>query len=353
MFDTDHDTDLATAEESAEDTRSSDPVTSSEHAADRNGDGWIDSITTVFSDGQVWVVLDTDGDASADTVLMDTDQDGLANIEVVRNGADFLVSYDADGSGDYTKSEQRLVSRDELEAAAPDLVAELDRQFSGPDEPDIAPQNPGMHGDPKDWSENWFVQAESGFCVPASVAQIVAEYGDFGIADESAFVELAVEQGLLTVNEDGTVSGMSAEDAAQLLTTSGVPATLEYGTLESLTEAIDSGRAVMVAVDSGEYWNPSAEGTEDDSADHCVVVSGIDTERGVVYLSDPGHPDGDRMQIPIEQFNDAWQDSGNAMIVCDEPAPDSDSDSSLTSAFDWATNRPWALLPVVLGGGSQ
>ena len=52
-----------------------------------------------------------------------------------------------------------------------------------------------------------------------------------------------------------------------------------------------------------------------------VVVAGIDTERGVVLLSDPGSPDGNLEEVPIDVFMDAWADSDNSMIVAEGPAP--------------------------------
>ncbi len=55
-------------------------------------------------------------------------------------------------------------------------------------------------GDPAEESQYWFNQAETGFCVPASVAQIVSEFTGVKYADESAFVKKAIDMGLLTEN---------------------------------------------------------------------------------------------------------------------------------------------------------
>jgi hypothetical protein len=92
-----------------------------------------------------------------------------------------------------------------------------------------------------------------------------------------------------------------------------------------------------------------------------------------VYLSDPGHPDGDRMEVPLDEFEEAWGEADNTMIVCDEPSPhagtaedqeqgqrndtsgdplldNADETSSIGNVIDWLTDRPWNLLPVVIGG---
>jgi hypothetical protein len=75
-------------------------------------------------------------------------------------------------------------------------------------------------------------------------------------------------------------------------------------------------------VDSGEIWQPGGESVEDDTPDHVLVVAGIDDERGVVILSDPGVPNGSQLEVPIEQFEQAWADSGHQMLVADEPDED-------------------------------
>ena len=149
----------------------------------------------------------------------------------------------------------------------------------------------------------------------------------------------------------------------------------------------------MLAVDSGEIWY--GEDVEDDAADHAVVVTGVDEERGVVIVSDPGDPEGNAKEYPIEQFEDAWADSGYAAAVCDvspeelsggaateapeEPvvpavddlgvpagaesqglptdvegldltgAPGLEEPSATETAVGWAVQHSWVLLPVALG----
>lgn len=225
-------------------------------------------------------------------------------------------------------------------------------------------------GDSDEYSDHWFLQAENGTCVPASVAQIVAEYTGEDIQSEEAFVEMAQENGYFL---DGEINnGMSIYAAADLLEQNGIPATVETGTMDELSQALDEGHGVMLYVDSGEYWDPAQEARDeatgrDQGGDHCVVISEIDYEKGVVYLSDPGHPDGDRMEVPLDEFAEAWGDADNTMIVCDEPSPNLDTEGTppvesddplldtdelgdLQSVVDWLTDRPWSLLPVVIGG---
>ncbi|WP_020109921.1 C39 family peptidase [Nocardia sp. 348MFTsu5.1] len=250
-----------------------------------------------------------------------------------------------------------------------------DITFDQPDDPEPSAEPEENAGDADEYSEHWFLQAEDGTCVPASVAQIVAEYTGEDIQSEEAFVRMAQENGYFA---GGDVSnGMSIYAAADLLEQNGIPATVETGTMSDLSTALDEGRGVLLYVDSGEYWDPEQEEVDeargrDQGGDHCVVVSEIDYDKGVVYLSDPGHPDGDRMEVPLDEFEEAWGDADNTMIVCDESSPNSgvqdaepsdadgttdplldtgaDTEGGLDAAIDWATARPWLLLPLVIGG---
>ena len=257
---------------------------------------------------------------------------------------------------------------DELESVLTELWP--DQDAAPPDEP-AEPSDGVGGGDADEYSEHWFQQAVNGTCVPASVAQIVAEYSGEDIQSEEAFVEMAQDNGYFL---DGEIeNGMPIYAAADLLEQNGIPATVETGTMDDLATALEEGRGVMLYVDSGEYWDPEQEERDeamgrDQGGDHCVVISEIDTDKGVVYLSDPGHPDGDRMEVPLDEFEEAWGEADNTMIVCDEPSPnagvsedeptrdpllddlDADETPGLSNVIDWLTDRPWNLLPVVIGG---
>lgn len=231
-------------------------------------------------------------------------------------------------------------------------------------------------GDPARYADDWFEQSTDYTCAPSSVAQIVAEYTGEDISNESEFADYAAQHGILT--EDG----MTMDNTAELLNAAGIPATLEEGSMSELSDYLDSGYGVMVAVDSG-YWDPAQEAADeaagtDDGADHCVVVSAIDDE--YVYLSDTGNPDGNMLPVPIADFEAAWAESGNTLIRCDEPAPGvddddvvaaasstdesavvdavtaagdrADSEFSTSDAIDWATAHPWILLPITLAAGA-
>ncbi|MCL2423458.1 MAG: C39 family peptidase, partial [Micrococcales bacterium] len=203
----------------------------------------------------------------------------------------------------------------------------------------------------------------NGSCVPASVAQIYNLYTGQNVSDLD-FVELAnqLDSTGWIVGPDGT-PGLPADAAAQLLEAAGIHASTTYGSMDTLSEALAQGNAVMVAFDSGEVWY--GEAVEDNTADHMAVVAAIDYDAGLVYLSDTGSPDGNMEAVPIEIFIDAWEDSGFLMVECTQTVDEYQSAHGITvgaaaeapaeghysgmvaeDTIVQATSHQWALLPI-------
>ena len=331
-------------------------------------EGDLTTTVTMLPSATAMPVTDQNGNAVPGLLLVDLDGDGWFEAQVSRLDDGYLVAVDTDGDG--VLDAHTELTRDQL-VTAPELATFLDAEFGAIDEsadPAVDPtwsvEDGVLVGDPTGAAEHWFEQAQNGFCVPASVAQIVSDYTGVHFADESQFVALANELGVLTIGPDG-VPGMTAEGALTLLEAAGVPASLEtQAEVGTLVEYLDAGHNVMLFMDSGEYWY--GEDIEDNRMDHAVVLTGIDLERGVAILSDPGTPDGNSLEVPLDVFTDAWADSGNTLLVSDQPAPDDaaptgtaaalaggdDARDGIAHAVDWLVDRPWVLLPVVLGAAS-
>jgi hypothetical protein len=201
----------------------------------------------------------------------------------------------------------------------PALDIDLSDDDTGAESP-VTADDAAVHGNPVEWTINWFYQQLDGYCGPAVVGQLVAEYTGANITDPQHLVDRAVELGLMSA--DDPTGGMTLPDIERLLEDQGVPASISSGSLDDLRARLDDGHAVIAMVDSGEIWQPDRETTEDDTPDHVLVVAGIDDDRGVVILSDPGVPNGSQLEVPIEQFEQAWADSGHQMLVADNPDPD-------------------------------
>ncbi len=295
-----------------------------------------------------------------------------------------MIKVDHDGDGVF--EDEQTLTPEELQAQSPQLVELLHGHFGDqdpvPSEP-LSPQpdeagevqqtapvlveNGQLVGDPQGASEHWFQQAANGFCVPASVAQIVSEYTGVHFADEQAFVTRANELHLFTVGPDGSPS-MSVEGAVELLQDAGVPAEAYTGlSVDDLVEYVGEGHPILLAVDAHELWDdaPDAE-----TANHALVLTGFDLERGVAILSDPGSPGGDQFEVTISELDDAWADSQHAAIVCEVPphemvavgaAPEPEvlgfGDVAPVAVHnvgvvDWVLQHPWVVIPVMFGVGA-
>lgn len=94
-------------------------------------------------------------------------------------------------------------------------------------------------------------------------------------------------------------------------------------TLSDLADELSQGHQIIVGVDSGELWNAGiSEHLEDlimgGQADHALLVSGfvVDpmTAESNILLTDPGTGEI-YADYPILQFENAWNDSDNFMVV--------------------------------------
>jgi hypothetical protein len=172
-------------------------------------------------------------------------------------------------------------------------------------------------GHPSVGANDWVDQKTDGLCVPASVAIITAAFNGQSTASVlDTTVADAERLGLLTRDGDG-YSGMTPDGAVALLDEQGIPAHVETGgTIADLQQHLSEGHAVIAWVDSHELpaWN---ETDEAERTDHAVVVKQIDTATGLVYLEDPGHPEGRDEVLTIDELQRAWDDGNDTMIVTD------------------------------------
>lgn len=129
--------------------------------------------------------------------------------------------------------------------------------------------------------------------------------------------------------------GTSMQDVGNLLELHGVAVNrFVDANVFNLANELSLGHKVIIGVDSGVLWghNSTMDSLLDtihrslhlpSSADHAVVVSGIDTTdpyHPKVIISDPG--DGKAVaSYPLEQFLNAWEGSHFYMVATKEPAP--------------------------------
>jgi len=175
--------------------------------------------------------------------------------------------------------------------------------------------------------ESWGIQTTDFTCAIMSQKMILSQ---FGIElSEAQLVYEATSGGFLT--SDGT----SPEDMGRLLEAHGVSTHQAFG-LENLLIDLASGHKVIVAVNSGELWGKDWF-LDVHGADHALVVNGLDLSdpsNPQAVLNDPGHPNGAGMRVPLDQFLDAWDDSGQFYVATDDAPPNLASDPILGAGYD-------------------
>ena len=82
--------------------------------------------------------------------------------------------------------------------------------------------------------------------------------------------------------------------------------------INALEQDLTEKRRVIVLLNAETIWNrPGKRNT----ANHFVVVTGIDPKAGVVHLNDSGVMNGRDEQVPIATFEQAWAPNHNSAIV--------------------------------------
>lgn len=162
----------------------------------------------------------------------------------------------------------------------------------------------------------WHHQTTPFTCAVVCQEMILREFG----------IEVSEAQLVYDATAHGWLSsqGTSPEDVGRLLEYYGVPVHREYGNgVESLATELAMGHKVIVALDSGELWKQDSlfeDWVDPNGADHAVVVSGLDLSDPTgpkVYLNDPGDPNGAAKAYPLDEFLNAWRDSGYYYVATD------------------------------------
>lgn len=138
--------------------------------------------------------------------------------------------------------------------------------------------------------------------------------------DADVWIERARKHGWLTP------SGMRIGHLGNGLEAEGLTVEKHFdASIPDLQNWLSRGQGVIAVVDGGELMGDRRAEKEEDQyvgeiPDHAIVILCIDTEAGIVTIYDPQskHPTD---QYPLEQFDDAWEDSCHYAIVVDGSHP--------------------------------
>jgi hypothetical protein len=185
---------------------------------------------------------------------------------------------------------------------------------------DRPPGEGDVVGDPWTCTEVWEMQQRGDSC--AVVAQgYVLELVSGQDVDEDELVALAEEEGWYV---DGGAGGTAMSDVGKILEHFGLQTDQHVSaTMSDLEAALADGQYVIAGVDSGTIWQDTSESwwhtfLVSQSADHAVQVIGVDrtdAANPMVVLNDPGHPQGQGLLVPVDQFAKAWEDAGGFMVT--------------------------------------
>ena len=169
--------------------------------------------------------------------------------------------------------------------------------------------------DAADSMEYWEFQGDTNRCAQFSQMFVIEQITGFDL-DPDDFCEFAEQNGWFS--EEG---GTPLEDMNKMLDYFGIQNEMTDGnSFDDLLNCLENGGNAIVAIDADEVWY--GEGFWDDTfdlsdgANHAIEVIGFDEETNSVIVNDSGNPNGCGVEIPLDTFLDAWEDSNNYMIEC-------------------------------------
>lgn len=100
---------------------------------------------------------------------------------------------------------------------------------------------------------------------------------------------------------------------------------MNNASMQNIVSELASGHKVIVGVNSSDLWHPgSINSFFSQGADHAIWVTGVDNadpDNVKVIINDSGDPEGAGKAYSLEQFKDAWEDSGNFYLATDQAPP--------------------------------
>ncbi|MDI2127452.1 hypothetical protein [Yinghuangia seranimata] len=144
--------------------------------------------------------------------------------------------------------------------------------------------------------------------------------------NEQAFLQQAQAGGLW----DQAQGGMLNTDVGGLLEMHGIETTTVYdANVDTIINALDHGDQVIAVVDTNETGDALHDAVTGQPIEqnpplmNTVWVTGVDVQpdgSAYVIVNDPSWPEGQTQAIALEDFTNAWADSGNQTVIAHAPA---------------------------------
>jgi hypothetical protein len=176
----------------------------------------------------------------------------------------------------------------------------------------------GMYGDPAAAGAFWRQQHWSD-CGEMAVANVVGELTGHQPTEHQ--ITALAERTSSTVGA-GPIwqppGNTNIRDLPVLLWHYWITADNVQTSIDGLEQALVEKRKIIAIVNAETIWGRPGKR---DSANHFVVVTGVDTKTGVVHLNDSGVETGRDEQVPLATFERAWAPNHNSAIVTRTAAP--------------------------------
>ncbi|MGO9153692.1 C39 family peptidase [Mycobacterium sp.] len=186
----------------------------------------------------------------------------------------------------------------------------------------------GVYGDPETAAKHWRQQSLEDNCGLISVADVVGEITGNEPTEKQM---IALAQNTPSGTNPGPIyapssdpshnngnGGVEMADLVVLLDHYGIKSLMawtgghpEKTGMPALQQDLTDKRKVIAWVNSAVIWDTSDQRTK---ADHYLVVTGIDTDKDIVHLNDPGADHADE-QVPTSTFVKAWKTGEESIVV--------------------------------------
>lgn len=291
---------------------------------DIDGDG-INESDIAFREGngimEFGVQSDIDGDGlyndfSAYGVAVDTDGDGYYDTG--------YIIYDLDGDEIFEGMEpldESMFTGEDTSLEVEPTNLDIDNEGRGTYYEELSRFDPeaadaeAVSGNPEDAIDHWEFQGDTQRCTVYSQMSVIEQITGTEL-DPDELSAFAVENGWL--DEE---NGASLEDMNKLIESYGIETETSFDNdISDLESTLEDGNKAIVCIDADEIWYGENDDMyiPNDSPNHAVEVIGIDRsdpENPMVILNDSGVPEGAGEMVPLDVFEDAWEDSSNYLVT--------------------------------------
>ena len=194
--------------------------------------------------------------------------------------------------------------------------------------PAVSPVDSGVYGDPEAAAKYWRAQSLEDNCGLISVADVVGEITGNEPTEKQM---IALAQSTPSGTNPGPIyapssdpshnnsnGGVEMADLVVLLNHYGIKSLMawtgghpEQTGMSALQQDLTDNRRIIAWVNSAIIWDTSDQRAK---ADHYLVVTGIDTNKDIVHLNDPG-TDHANERVSIATFVKAWKTGEESIVV--------------------------------------